>query len=145
MGEPDAETPRRAPWHLWMVGGLALVWNLGGAVTIQMAQLGRLPDLTADELAYYAARSAWLLAATAVATWGSLAASALLLLRRRASVPMFDIALASVLIVNAVELWTGASRALANQGAAIATVAIVLIAIALPLYARRMRNGRILR
>ena len=135
---------KTAPWGLWVVGTLALVWHLGGAVTIQMAQLGQLPDLTAAERAYYAAKPAGLILATGIATYGSLAASALLLLRRRASIAMFDIALASVILVNAIELWTGASRAFANSGAAIATAAIVAIAVALPLYARAMRRRGVL-
>jgi hypothetical protein len=53
---------------------------------------------------------------------------------------MFDISLASVILVNAIELWTGAFRAFANSGAAIATAAIIAIAVALPLYARAMRR-----
>jgi len=47
---------RRTPWHLWVVAILTLIWNGSGAYTIMMAQAGRLPNLAADEAAYYAAQ-----------------------------------------------------------------------------------------
>lgn len=31
---------RKTPWHVWVVGALALLWNGAGAYTIMMAQVG---------------------------------------------------------------------------------------------------------
>lgn len=145
MSQPTAKTKVRTPWHLWAVGILSLLWYAAGAYTIQMAQLGRLPHLSADEIAYYAAKPVWLVAITAISTYGSALGSAFLLLRSRAAVWLFAIALAFILLNNGIELANGTSRAFANNGATIATVVIVLIAFAILLYARAMSRRQVLR
>ena len=104
MGQPTSETKVRAPWHLWVVGVVSLLWYAAGAYTIQMAQLGRLPHLSPDELAYYAAKPVWLIAITAISTYGSALASVLLLLRSRAAVWLFAIALVFIVLNNGIEL-----------------------------------------
>jgi hypothetical protein len=145
-GMQDASAARgRAPWHLWVVGGLALLWYVSGAVTIQLAQLGQLPGLDAGELAYYAAKPAWKVALTAVSTYGSVLAALLLLMRRKASVALFALMLAAILLGNAVELADGTSRAYANNAAAIATAVIVAIAVFMVWYARAMQRRGVLR
>jgi hypothetical protein len=40
---------RGTPWHVWVVGALALLWNGAGAYTIMMARAGRLPDVGAGK------------------------------------------------------------------------------------------------
>ena len=55
----EAGVTARTPWHIWVVGILALLWNASGAYTIMSAQAGRLPGLDADEAAYYAAQPNW--------------------------------------------------------------------------------------
>lgn len=146
MSETSAvPTGQKAPWHLWVVGVLALLWYASGAYVIQMAQLGKLPDLTPDEIAYYAAKPAWKVILTAITTYGSVIASILLLMRRRAAVWAFDIALVFILLGTAIELADGTSRAYANNAAAIATTVIVVIAVLMPLYARAMKRRGVLR
>jgi hypothetical protein len=145
MSQHKSEAKVRTPWHLWVVGIVSLLWYVAGAYTIQMAQLGRLPHLSPDEIAYYAAKPAWLIVITAISTYGSALASALLLLRSRAAVWLFAIALVFILLNNGIELETGTSRAFAITGATIATVIIVLIAFVLLLYAYLMRKRRVLR
>ena len=49
----DAGSPK-APWHLWPVGVLALLWNAAGAYTIMTAQAGRLAGVAPDEAADWA-------------------------------------------------------------------------------------------
>lgn len=56
LAQPASSLPSRTPWHLWLVGVLSLLWNLSGAITIWLAQAGRLPDISAAEAAYYAAQ-----------------------------------------------------------------------------------------
>ena len=143
--QTGGEAIGRTPWHLWIIGGAALIWYALGALTIQFAQLGRLPHLSPDEIAYYAAKPAWLVALTALSTYGSVIAALLLLLRRRAAVPLFMIALGCILLSDAAELIDGSARAYANQGAAMATVLIAIVALAMLLYARAMRRRGVLR
>ena len=63
----------KAPWHLWLVGVLALLWNGSGAYTIFMAQAGRL-SVSPDEAAYYAAQAAWFVVLTDAALVSAIAA-----------------------------------------------------------------------
>jgi hypothetical protein len=135
----------KTPWHLWVIGGLALLWYVSGAVTIQLAQLGRLPGIDAGEAAYYAAKPAWKIVLTAVGTYGSVLAALLLLMRRKASVTLFAIMLAIVLIGSAIELADGTSRAYTNAGAAIATAVIAASVAFMVWYARAMRRRGVLR
>lgn len=136
---------KRTPWHLWVVGGLALLWYALGAFTIQMAQIGRLPGLEADEIAYYAVKPALLIVVTAIGTYGSVLAAVLLLLRHRGAVPLFAVALAAILLGDAIELIDGSSRAYANPGAALVTAIVAVLAVAMLLYAQAMRRRAILR
>ncbi|MGF7146761.1 hypothetical protein FHS96_000370 [Sphingomonas zeicaulis] len=47
-----------------IVGGAALIWYALGALTMQLAQLGMLPHLSPDEIAYHITKSAWIVAMT---------------------------------------------------------------------------------
>ncbi len=38
----SAAPARRRPWHIWVVGIMALFWNASGAYTIMLAQAGKL-------------------------------------------------------------------------------------------------------
>ena len=81
MSQQKSDPKVRAPWHLWVVGIVSVLWYAAGAYTIQMAQLGRLPHLSPDEITYYATKPVWLIAITAISTYGSALAAALLLMR----------------------------------------------------------------
>ena len=134
----------KAPWHLWVVGIVALLWYASGAYTIFMAQAGKLPNLSEDEIAYYAAQPAWLVILTDIALLAGIAGAAALLLRRRAAVWLFAISFAATVIANAYDLASGAARALADAGALIVTCLILVIGLLLVLYSRAMaRRGAI--
>ena len=139
-----AEAPR-APWHLWVVGILALLWNASGAFTIMMAQAGRLPSLEPDEAAYYAAQPAWFVIVTDLALIAAIAAAAALLLRSRLARPLFALSLAAIAVTAGYDLVAGTSRMYANPGALIATIAIWILAVLQLLYAIAMRKGAVLR
>jgi glucose dehydrogenase len=94
-----------------------------------MAQAGRLPDLSADEAAYYAAQPFWFVIATDIALLSALAAAVALFLRGRAAVWLFGLSLVAIFVTNAYDLAAGTSRTLASRGALIVTVIIVVIAI----------------
>ena len=136
---------RRTPWHLWTVAILTLLWNGSGAVTILMAQMGRLPNINPDEAAYYAAQPLWFVIATDIATLAPVAAGVALLLRSQLAVWFFAVSLALILFNNVYELVAGTSRALVNQGALIVTGIIVVIAILQLVYSNAMKKRGVLR
>lgn len=142
--EATAQNPH-TPWHLWVVGVVALLWYALGAATIQLAQLALLPGLDAGEIAYYAAKPLWLVVFTAVATYGAVLGSILLLLRSKGADPFFALSVFSILISNAVELLNGTSRAYANDGAAIVTLIVACTGLAVWIYAYAMARIGVLR
>lgn len=133
---------RKSPWHLYVVGIVAFLWYAMGAATIQMAQLALLPGLDAGEIAYYAAKPIWLVAATAIGTYGSVLGSVLLLMRSRVADPVFALSLFSIMVANILELADGTSRAYANDGAALVTLIVAVGGLAVWSYTYAMvRNG----
>lgn len=144
--EPMSSSARpKMPWHLWVVGVAALLWNAAGAYTIMMAQAGKLADLTADEVAYYATQPFWFVVVTDIALLGAIAAAAALLLRHRLAVALFGISLAAIFVTDVYDLAAGSSRMLANMAAAIVTLLIFVLAVLELVYARAMRKRTVLR
>ena len=146
MNETTVTFPTaRTPWHLWVVAFLVLLWNGSGACVILLAQAGRLPGISPDEAAYYAAQPLWFVVLTDVALFAPLAGAVALLLRRRWAVPLFAVGLVAVGLADIWDLASGSSRALANAGAAIVTACIFVIAVLELLYARAMQRRGVLR
>jgi len=85
-----AET--KTPTHLWIVGGLSLLWNGLGCFDYFMTETANrtyLARMPADQIAYMHALPAWLTGMWAIGVWGGLAGSILLLMRSRHSVSLF--------------------------------------------------------
>ena len=135
----------KTPWHVWVVGVLVILWNGSGAFTIMSAQAGMLPNLSADEAAYYAAQPLWLVISTDIALISAIAAGVALLLRSRAAVWLFGLSLVAILLNDSYELINGTSRMFANQGALIVTCIILVLAILELVYARAMAKRGVLK
>jgi hypothetical protein len=133
-----SSSPRKAPWHLWVVGIVALLWNASGAYTIMMAQAGKLAGLSAEEAAYYAAQPLWFVVTTDIALLSAIAAALALLLRSRAAMWLFAVSVVAILVTDGYDLASGASRAIVSTGALIVTAFILVIAILELVYARAM-------
>lgn len=78
----------RTPWHLWLVGVVALLWNGMGCLDYSMTQIqGDVwlanMDPTELQMAYFHATPAWTDAAWAILVWGGLLGAVLLLVRRK--------------------------------------------------------------
>ncbi len=87
------EATVRAPWHLWAVGILTLLWNAVGVMSYMMTHLGKLESLgmTPEQIAYFDSFPAWANAVWAIGVWFCLLGSILLLLRSRHAVTAFAI------------------------------------------------------
>lgn len=78
----------RTPWHLWLVGVVALLWNGMGCLDYTMTQVqgdAWLANMDPSEvqLAYFHGMPAWTDAAWAILVWGGLLGGVLLLARRK--------------------------------------------------------------
>lgn len=91
---------RRAatPWHLWLVGGLSLLWNGYGAFDyIQTTTRGeaymRASGFGDDMIAYFNAMPTWMYVPWTLGVWGAVIGSLLLLVRSRWAVHAFGLSL----------------------------------------------------
>lgn len=146
MSDIAIERPRsKAPWHLWVVGVLAVLWNGSGAAVIIAAQYGLYPDLPADEAAYYAAQKLWFLAVTDLALLGGVLGGVALLLRNRLAPALFALSLVAIIVTNGYDLAAGTSRMMTNTGTVVTTCVIWLLAVLQLWYAAVMRGRGVLR
>ena len=136
----NATAPRSAPWHLWVVAILTLLWNGSGAVTIAMAQMGRRLDMDPYEIAYYAQQPRWFVLTTDLATLLPIAAGVALLLRSRYAVWLFALSLVLIVANNAYDIAAGTSLTLVDRGWQAVTFVIALIALAQVGYAWTMKK-----
>ena len=139
----------RAPWHLWLVGVLSLLWNGVGAVDYFMTQTRNeayLGSFTPEQLAYFQSFPAWAVACWAMSVWGGVLGAALLLARRRLAAPVFLVSLVTML-----PMWlynyvlTDGLRLMGGAGALAFSAAIFVVALGLWLYARRLADTGVLR
>ena len=150
MADPTNQ-PAKAPWHVWLVGVLALLWNAMGALDFTMTQLhseAYLKEFTPEQKAYFFAFPFWAVITWCVATWGSLVASLLLLLRRSVAVPVFAAALACTLITFIYDYGIADGLKVMGAkatGALVFCGVIVVVAVLLLVYARAMRARGVLR
>lgn len=141
----------KTPWHVWLVGTLALLWNLMGSLDFTMTQLhseAYLKQLTPEQRDYFFHLPFLISVTWGVATWGSAFGSLLLLLRRRAAVPIFWIALVAVLVTFAHNyIFSDGLKVMGDKssGAIIFCLVIIVVAIFLLLYARAMNRRGVLR
>lgn len=128
--------------NFWIVGGVALIWNLIGLVFYYLevtATPEALANLTEAQQAFLAGKPTWATSAFAVAVTTGVLGSLLLLLRKALALPMFIISLAAILVqnlhafgmANGLEAW--------GTGATILPAITIIVAVALIVYARAAR------
>lgn len=88
------ENTTKAPWHLWAVGIVTLLWNSVGIYSYMMTRLGKLESLgmSAEHIAFFESFPAWANALWAMGVWGAFVGSILLLLRSRWAVTSLIVA-----------------------------------------------------
>jgi hypothetical protein len=124
---PHGDPPGRS---FWIVAGLALAWNAVGVVTYLMTvtqgpeALQAVPEA---ERVLYQDIPAWVTSAYALAVFGGVAASVLLLARKALAVPMFALSLAAIGVQMGHALFL--TPMLALQGPAAAALPLTLVVI----------------
>ena len=135
-------------WHLWLVGGLSLIWNLIGVLG-WYNQIKRSPawlaDLTVAQVRFIELTPVWASVAFGLAVWAALLGALALLLKRRLA---FNAYVASLVgfIVHAVYVYglnNGAE--LFGFGAAGFSFLILIVTLFQIGYARWMAKQGVLR
>ena len=145
----------KAPWHLWLVGLLSLLWNGFGAYDYLMSKTGNRDYLASmmepsgvtvdDAIAYMDAMPLWANIAWGLGVWGAVAGSVLLLLRSRFALQGFIVSLVG-LVLGVVHQLTSPMPGMTDTTTPVVfTVVILAITLLLLWYARRMTGRGVLR
>lgn len=144
-----SETDRtQTPWHLWVVGIVALLWSAMGTLDYVMTQTKNesyMSNFTSEQLEFFYGFPAWVVAMWAIAVWGGVLGSLLLLFRKSMAV-WFYLASLICMMITAIHNYV-LSNGMEVMGDVFSlgfTVVIFLITVALYLYSRAMRNRGIL-
>ena len=145
---PATSAPHGTPRHLWIIGIIALLWNAMGAMDYVMTQTRNeayMSQFTPEQLEFFYGFPGWVIAAWAIAVWGGLLGTVLLLLRKRLAVSVFLASLIAMVITVIQNYVLSNGLEVAGDPFALAfTAAIFLVAVALYFYARSMQKRGIL-
>jgi hypothetical protein len=94
----ETETSSNAPWHVWVVGGVSLLWNAFGVYDFIMTvtqgetywRASGMPQPLVD---YYLAMPSWMYGPWILGVWGAILGSVLLLARSRFAVTALGVSL----------------------------------------------------
>jgi len=97
------DAPVKTPWHIWLVGLIAVLFNFIGVFdfVMSMAQGAKYQasaGMTPDQIAHYQQMPSWMMVVWAVGVFGAFLASILLLLRRKWALPVFVLSLVAFLV-----------------------------------------------
>jgi hypothetical protein len=111
-----------------------------------MRNASYMSGFTPEQIAYFYAFPKWAVATWALGVWGGVLGSLLLLLRRRWAVPVFAVSLVTMLITFFHNFVLTNGLAVMGGVAALAfTAVIVVVGVALLVYARNLSRRAILR
>jgi len=148
MSEDQATSNGRTPWHLWVVGVLAVLWNSMGAFDYLMTQTrneGYMSDYTPEQLEYFYGFPTWVVAFWAIAVWGGVLGAVLLVIRKKLAAGVFLVSFLSMVVTSIYNF--GLSNGLEHMGDPFSLVFSALIfvfAFLLYLYAKAMKNRGVL-
>ncbi len=146
---------QKAPWHLWLIGIVSLLWNGVGANDYTQTQLRNIDYMKSafepmgvdleTGLAYVDSFPIWAEAFWALGVWGAVAGSVLLLLRSRFAFPAFALSIVG-LIVTTIYQYSNPLPGDYDKTIPLAFTAVIWVAtIAMAYYARRMTDKGVLR
>lgn len=141
---PEAQT-QATPRHIWIVGILALLWNLMGAMDYIMTQTKNeayMGQFTPEQLEFFYGFPAWLVAFWATAVWGGVLGAVLLLVRKKLAFPILTVSFLCMVVTTIHNYGFAGGADIVGGAGLIFTVVIFVVALALVIYARRMvKNG----
>ncbi|MES2288944.1 MAG: hypothetical protein V4530_04340 [Pseudomonadota bacterium] len=140
----------KAPWHLWAVGIVAVLFNAIGVFdfTMAMAQGAKYLEsagMTPPQIAHYLGMPGWATVIWAIGVFAAFIASILLLMRRRLAYPVFVLSLAAFAVHLFYEYVLTNGGALMGQQMAIVSAVITALLVFFAWYSRMMTARGVLR
>jgi hypothetical protein len=151
LDSAPSTTTNRVPWHLWVAGGLTLLWNAFGGYDYTMTRLRNVeylsrmgdPDVM---LSYIDGMPIYAQIGWGLGVWGSLAGSVLLLLRSRHAVTAFAVSLLGAVLSLSAQYLGPPPPPEMTQGAMKYMPLLIIALVGLQLwYAARQRAAGVLR
>jgi hypothetical protein len=148
MSENQATNDMKRPWHLWLVGILGFLWSSGGAFDYLMTQTrneGYMSSFTPEQLDFFFGFPTWVVAFWALAVWGGVLGTVLLLLRKRLAVGVLLVSFLSMVVTTIHNLFlSNGMEVMGDPFSMVFSALIFLFALGLFLYARAMKNKGVL-
>jgi hypothetical protein len=138
----------KRPWHLWLVGILGFLWSGGGAFDYLMTQTqneGYMSSFTPEQLEFFYGFPTWVVAFWALAVWGEVLGTVLLLLRKRLAVGVLLVSFLSMVVTTIHNFFlSNGLEVMGDPFSLVFSALIFLFALGLFLYARAMKNRGVL-
>jgi hypothetical protein len=151
----DEATRTKAPWHLWLIAIVGVLWFAGGAWDYVQTQfrnedyLGEMAESVGTDLQvildYYGSFPAWVDAMWALSVWAALASALLLLARSRFAYHAMILSIIGLVGSTIYTYTTDMPEALNSPFAVVFSIVIWVSVILFAFYARRMTAAGVLR
>ena len=139
------EITGKPPMSFWLIGGIALIWNLFG-MYIYVNQVTATPEglaaggYTPEQIDFMMAIPEWATSAFAIAVTTGVVACLFLLLRKALATVLFVISLAAVLVQNFYTFVLNDALRIFGPPPAVIQAVVIIVAAALVWYARHARS-----
>jgi len=149
MSEDQAASNGRTPWHLWVIGILAVLWNSMGAFDYLMTQTeneGYMSNFSPEQLEYFYGFPTWVVAFWAIAVWGGVLGAVLLVLRKKLAADVLLLSFLSMVLTTIYNFGlSNGLEVMGGPGELVFSALIFVFALLLYLYAKTMKNRGVLR
>ena len=148
MSELQANSPVKAPWHLWVVGIVGTLWSAMGAMDYVMTKLqveSYMAAFTPEQLEFFYGFPIWVNAAWAIAVWGGVIGCIILLLRKSVAVGVLLASLIAMVITSFHNfVLSNGLEVIGDTFSLVFSAIIFVVSVGLYLYARAMRAKGVL-
>ena len=148
MPEDQAISNGRTPWHLRVVGVLAVLWNSMGAFDYLMTETrneGYMSKFTPEQLEFFYGLPVWVVAFWAIAVWGGVLGAILLLLKRKVAAEVFLVSFLAMVVTSIHNfVLSNGLEAIGDPFSLFFSAMIFVVALLLYVYAKAMKNRGVL-
>lgn len=135
----------KPPTTFWIMGGVALVWNLIGLIVYYM-QVSATDEVLRSaygeaQYDYLSAIPAWVTSAYAIAVTAGVLGCVLLLLRKAWALPVFVVSLAGIIVQDTYSFFLSDAVEVFGAGVIIIPTVVLLIAICLVVYSQTAKKS----
>lgn len=143
-GPPTHSRHARAPFHMWVVGLLLVLWNGWGVALAIAAQTASLPLVDPEIAAYFASQPSWLVLFADIGPIAGVAGAVALLLQSRWAPMLFVVQLGVIALANAYEVAAGTSLLLTSSESRVGSLVLAVMICGQIAYARVMARRGVL-